>query len=77
MFDLTKPWEGPAWSAYRGAYDLVLCEQVLEHFIDSAQAALNLALLLRKGGVLHISVPATNNRHGEPLSLLGFCRGGP
>lgn len=53
MFDLTKPWEGPAWSAYRGAFDLVLCEQVLEHFIDSAQAALNLALLLRTGGVLH------------------------
>ena len=66
LFDLTLDWRKPKWSAYRGAYDLVLCEQVLEHLIDPRQAVRNLSMLLKPGGMIHLSVPAINNRHGLP-----------
>ncbi len=65
-FDLTKDWSGRPWQHLRGSFDIVLCEQVLEHLIDPARATKNLALLLRPGGKLHVSAPAINNRHGEP-----------
>lgn len=66
LFDLGKDWSGVEWTAHQKAYDLVLCEQVLEHVVNPQRAVTNLALLLRPGGILHISVPSVNNRHGEP-----------
>jgi len=66
IFDLNKDWSGPSWERYRGTYDLVLCEQVLEHLPDPKLAIRNLASLLRDGGLLHLSVPSVNNYHGEP-----------
>ena len=66
LFDLQKDWSKPSWDIFVGAYDLVLCEQVLEHLLNPKLAVENLALLLRPGGVLHLSVPSVNNRHGEP-----------
>jgi SAM-dependent methyltransferase len=49
-----------------GSCDLVLCEQVIEHLIDPAQAFKNLLHLLRPGGIAHVSVPGINGTHGLP-----------
>ena len=67
LFDLNKDWSVPEWSSYHNAFDLVLCEQVLEHVINPERAVQNLAQLLKPGGLLHITVPAINNSHGEPF----------
>jgi SAM-dependent methyltransferase len=67
LFDLNKDWSSPEWSKHHNAFDLVLCEQVLEHLIDPKQAVQNLSLLLKPGGLLHVTVPAINNSHGEPF----------
>jgi SAM-dependent methyltransferase len=67
LYDLNKDWSSPDWSKYHNAFDLVLCEQVLEHVIDPKQAVLNLSNLLKPGGLLHVTVPAINNSHGEPF----------
>jgi SAM-dependent methyltransferase len=66
LFDLSKDWTKSSWKQHQQAYDLVLCEHVLEHCLDPAQAFNNLATLLKPGGILHVSVPAINNSHGEP-----------
>jgi SAM-dependent methyltransferase len=66
LFDLNLDWSGPEWTKYHRKYDLVLCEQVLEHCLNPGRAIKNLAVLLKTSGVLHISVPAVNNTHGEP-----------
>jgi hypothetical protein len=50
-FDLCAPLEG------RGAYDVVICEQVLEHVVDPWGAAANLRLLTAPGGHLIVSTP--------------------
>lgn len=65
-FDLTKPWTGPMWQAYLGKYDIVLCEQVLEHVVEPKTAVQNLVSLVNENGFLHLSIPALNNRHGAP-----------
>ena len=66
LFDLNKDWSRPEWSAYQNTFDLVLCEQVLEHVLNPKLAIANLSTILRAEGLLHISVPAINNSHGEP-----------
>lgn len=67
LFDLNKDWSKPEWSKHHNAFDLVLCEQVLEHVINPKQAVQNLSYLLKPGGLLHLTVPAINNSHGEPF----------
>ena len=75
LFDLNKDWSKSEWKKHHGSYDLVLCEQVLEHVLDPASALQNLATLLKPGGVVHVSVPAINNTHGEPhYFYAGFPR---
>jgi len=71
LFDLNKDWSLPEWSSYHKVFDLVLCEQVLEHVIDPQRAVQNLAHLLKPGGLLHVTVPAINNSHGEPEYFYG------
>ena len=66
LFDLEKDWSGRDWEPFLGKYDLVLCEQVLEHVVNPELAVRNLAKLLKPQGILHVSVPAVNNRHGGP-----------
>jgi SAM-dependent methyltransferase len=66
LYDLTKDWSSSEYKQHHAAYDLVLCEQVLEHLLDPARAFRNLATLLKPGGLTHVSVPAINNSHGEP-----------
>jgi SAM-dependent methyltransferase len=66
-FDLNKDWSLPDWSEYQNTFDLVLCEQVLEHVLHPKRALENLAVILKPGGLLHVTVPAINNSHGEPF----------
>ena len=66
LFDLTADWSGVQWKKYHQQFDLVLCEQVLEHVSDPHAAVYNLSLLVAPQGHLHVSVPAMNNTHGEP-----------
>lgn len=66
LFDLGKDWSGPDYADFQEKFDLVLCEQVLEHVVNPEQAVRNLAQLVKPKGILHLSVPAVNNRHGEP-----------
>lgn len=66
LFDLSKDWSKSEWSEFRSKFDLVLCEQVLEHVVEPNRAVKNLAYLVKEEGFIHISVPAVNNTHGEP-----------
>ena len=66
LFDLTLDWSGKSWGEYQGRFDLVLCEQVLEHLPDPQRAFDNIKILAKDGGVIHVSTPALNNTHGEP-----------
>ena len=50
--------------AHRGAFDLVVCMEVLEHVIDPAAVVERLARLLAPGGRLLVSVPVET---GLPL----------
>ena len=67
LFDLNKDWSQIPWSRFHDAFDLVLCEQVLEHVIHPDRAIRNLGHILKPGGLLHVTVPAINNSHGEPF----------
>lgn len=50
-FDLCDP------PARHGSYDVVICEQVLEHVVDPFRAARTLAALTRPGGHVVVSTP--------------------
>jgi len=67
LFDLNRDWSKTAWSQFHNAFDLVLCEQVLEHVLHPDMAVKNLFQILKPGGLLHITAPAVNNSHGEPF----------
>ena len=67
LYDLNKDWSLPEYSAHHNTYDLVLCEQVLEHVLNPKRAIENLSAILKPKGLLHITVPAINNSHGEPF----------
>lgn len=51
-------------SEHRGAYDLVVCMEVLEHVVDVAPVVARLARVLAPGGRLVVSVPVET---GLPL----------
>jgi len=65
-FDLSKPWENKSLGGKYLSYDLVLCNQVLEHVFNPIVAFDNLTKLVRPKGYLYISVPVLNCIHGEP-----------
>jgi SAM-dependent methyltransferase len=48
------------------AFDLVICSQVLEHVWNHQAVFDNLARLVKPGGLLWISCPASNFAHGSP-----------
>ena len=60
-FDICEPMVG------RGSYDVVICEQVLEHVVDPAAAAANLKLLARRGGRVIVSTPFLIRIHELPM----------
>jgi SAM-dependent methyltransferase len=51
---------------YLGTFDLVICCQVLEHTWNLAAAVQNITLLLKKGGLVWVNVPASNHKHMSP-----------
>jgi SAM-dependent methyltransferase len=60
-FDLCAPLEG------RATFDVVICEQVLEHVPDPCVAARNLRELTVPGGVVIVSTPFLIKVHELPL----------
>jgi len=62
-FDLCAPL-GPE---VRGAFDVVLCEQVIEHVVDPNAAAENLRELVRPGGHVIVSTPFLIRVHELPM----------
>lgn len=66
QWDLNDDWSDGRLGGAGSSYDLVLCEQVLEHVLDPQAAVKNLFALVKPGGFLHVSVPGINGVHGEP-----------
>lgn len=62
-FDLCTPLA----EELRGAFDVVLCEQVIEHVADPNAAAENLRGLLRPGGHVIVSTPFLIRVHELPM----------
>jgi SAM-dependent methyltransferase len=60
-FDLCAPLEG------RGTFDVVICEQVLEHVVDPWGAAANLRGLTVPGGHVIVSTPFLIKVHELPM----------
>ena len=71
LWDLNDDWGDGRLARASRSFDLVLCEQVLEHVLDPIQAVKNAALLLAPGGHLHLSVPGVNGTHGGPHYFYG------
>jgi SAM-dependent methyltransferase len=68
-FDLCAP------VADRGRFDVVICEQVLEHVVDPWGAAANLRELAAPGGHVIVSTPFLIKVHEvELVALLDFWR---
>ena len=65
-FDLCEP------GAVPGRYDLVICEQVLEHVRDPLAAARTLRSLCREGGHVLVSTPFLLRIHGSPQDFWRF-----
>lgn len=61
-FDLCAPLP----PEHRGAFDVVLCEQVLEHVLEPAEAVRNLRALVRPGGRVIVSTPFLIRVHELP-----------
>lgn len=55
-----------------GEYDVVICEQVLEHVIDPDAAVRNLRRLARPGGQILVSTPFLIRLHGSPNDYWRF-----
>lgn len=64
-FDLCAPLEG------RGTFDVVICEQVLEHVVDPFEAARNLRGLCAPGGHVVVSTPFLVRVHELPEYGMG------
>lgn len=60
-FDLCAPLDG------RGTYDVVICEQVIEHVVDPNAAAANLRGLCDPGGHVIVSTPFLIRVHELPM----------
>lgn len=60
-FDLCAPLEGDR------QFDVVICEQVLEHVVDPVAAARNLRGLLKPGGLAMVSTPFLIRIHELPM----------
>lgn len=55
-----------------GEYDVVICEQVLEHVIDPDAAVRNLCRLARPGGQILVTTPFLIRLHGSPNDYWRF-----
>jgi SAM-dependent methyltransferase len=60
-FDLCAPLEGSS------TFDIVICEQVIEHVLDPVAAARNLRALCTRGGHVIVSTPFLIRIHELPM----------
>ena len=51
---------------YKGFFDFIICNQVLEHVFDLNQALMNMRYLIRKNGFIWLTFPASNFYHNSP-----------
>ena len=67
-YDLTDDWSSNNFINIdaKGSFDLVICNQVLEHVPDPIKAFKNLNVMTRKGGYIWVSIPIINRIHDEP-----------
>lgn len=65
---------GPIPEHAHGQYDVVLALDVLEHLDDDSRALLNLASLVRSGGLLIVTVPARADLWSEFDTIQGHKR---
>ena len=67
-YDLTSNWGSNNLinSELKGSFDLVICNQVLEHVPDPIKAFKNLELMTKHGGYIWVSIPVINRIHDEP-----------
>ena len=67
-YDLTMNWdtENLIEIEVKASFDLVICNQVLEHVPDPIRALKNLELMTKPGGYIWLSVPVINRIHDEP-----------
>jgi SAM-dependent methyltransferase len=54
-----------------GAFDAILCTEVLEHVPEPARALVEMARLLRTGGRLLLTAPLGSRLHQEPFHFYG------
>jgi SAM-dependent methyltransferase len=66
--DLCAPLEGDL------SFDVVICEQVLEHVVDPCAAAANLRRLCAPGGLVIVSTPFLVKVHELPYYMLDYWR---
>ena len=73
LFNLDNEWQDIFQSNFgyskfykKDNYDLVLCNQVLEHIYNPFQAIKNIHFITKKNGYAWISIPTINCIHGEP-----------
>ena len=67
-YDLTNNWSSDNFINInaKDRFDLVICNQVLEHVPDPIKAFKNLNFLTKKGGYIWVSIPVINRIHDEP-----------
>lgn len=51
---------------FQQKFDLVICNQVIEHLFNLQNAFATIGSLVNHGGILWITAPANNFRHGSP-----------
>jgi SAM-dependent methyltransferase len=54
-----------------GAFDVILCTEVLEHVPEPIQVVRELGRILKSGGKLILSAPLTSGLHQEPFHFYG------
>ena len=59
-----------------GAYDTVMCLEVLEHLPNPERALAEIARVLKPGGTLVLTVPHLSRLHEEPHDYFRFTRHG-
>lgn len=69
-FDLCNP------AALHGPYDLVICEQVLEHVADPIRAVRTLKRLCKPDGFVFVSTPFLVRLHDHPVDYWRFTPDG-
>ena len=51
---------------FENSFDLVICNQVLEHVYDVKQALLNLSTFTKQNGYIWVTCPSSNHKHASP-----------